>query len=38
MIEFRGKATKLASENPDIQENIKDGWVYGSLIWNNGDR
>ena len=24
-------------EISDIQENIKDGWVYGSLIWNNGD-
>lgn len=30
--QFRGKPTQEALENPDVQEYIKDGWVYGSLI------
>ena len=33
---FRGKPTKEALNNPDVQEHIKDGWVYGNLIWNRG--
>lgn len=34
---FRGKPTKEATENPDLRDQIKDGWVYGNLIWNGGD-